>query len=104
MHIETKSRSLAKALSWRIIASITTAAIAYAFGVPMKAVGLIFVADLIIKFLYILFLAIIGTLMLVESTISLVKEKTIKTPSKRRSRTILDLLPFKLKFRNSKII
>tara|TARA_Y100001970_G_scaffold288339_1_gene415351 strand:- start:898 stop:1119 length:222 start_codon:yes stop_codon:yes gene_type:complete len=51
MHIETKSRSLAKALSWRIIASITTAAIAYAFGVPMKAVGLIFVADLIIKFL-----------------------------------------------------
>ena len=59
--------------------------------------------DLIIKFLYILFLAIIGTLMLVESTISLVKEKTVKTPSKRRSRTILDLLPFKLKFRNSKI-
>ena len=51
MHIETKSRSLAKALSWRIIASIATAAIAYAFGVPMKAVGLIFVADLIIKFL-----------------------------------------------------
>ena len=41
--------------------------------------------------------------MLVESTISLVKEKTVKTPSKRRSRTILDLLPFKLKFRNSKI-
>ena len=30
--------------------------------------------DLIIKFLYILFLAIIGTLMLVESTISLVSE------------------------------
>ena len=58
--------------------------------------------DLIIKFLYILFLAIIGTLMLVESTISLVKEKTIKTLSKRRSRTILDILPFKLKFRNSK--
>ena len=41
--------------------------------------------------------------MLVESTISLVKEKTIKTLSKRRSRTILDILPFKLKFRNSKI-
>ena len=33
--------------------------------------------DLIIKFLYILFLAIIGTLMLVESTISLVSEKKI---------------------------
>ncbi len=51
MHIETKTRSLIKALSWRIIASITTALIAYSFGVPMKAVGLIFFTDLIVKFL-----------------------------------------------------
>ena len=51
MHIETRTRSLVKAVSWRIIASITTAAIAYYFGVPMKAVGLIFFADLIIKFI-----------------------------------------------------
>ena len=48
---ESKSRSLAKAISWRIIASITTAAIAWNFGLPAKAIGLVFFADLIIKFL-----------------------------------------------------
>lgn len=46
----TKSRHLAKAITWRIIASIVTAIIAYAFGLPPKAVGAVFVADLIIKF------------------------------------------------------
>ena len=46
----TKSRHLAKAVTWRIIASITTGLLAYAFGLPPKAVGLIFFADLIIKF------------------------------------------------------
>ena len=43
--------------------------------------------DLIIKFLYILFLAIIGTLMLVESTISLVSEKKIDPSYKKKKRT-----------------
>ena len=43
-------RHLAKAVTWRIIASITTAAIAYMFGLPPKAVGAVFVADLVIKF------------------------------------------------------
>ena len=43
-------RHLAKAVTWRIIASIVTAIIAYAFGLPPKAVGAVFVADLIIKF------------------------------------------------------
>ena len=46
----TKTRHLAKAITWRIIASITTAIIAYMFGLPPKAVGAVFVADLIIKF------------------------------------------------------
>jgi uncharacterized membrane protein len=45
-----KTRHLAKAVTWRIIASITTAIIAYMFGLPPKAVGAVFVADLIIKF------------------------------------------------------
>jgi uncharacterized membrane protein len=45
-----RSRHLAKAVTWRIIASIVTAIIAYAFGLPPKAVGAVFVADLIIKF------------------------------------------------------
>ena len=45
-----KKRHLAKAVTWRIIASITTAIIAFIFGLPPKAVGAVFVADLIIKF------------------------------------------------------
>ena len=45
-----KKRHLAKAITWRIIASITTAIIAFAFGLPPKAVGAVFIADLVIKF------------------------------------------------------
>ena len=59
--------------------------------------------DLRIKFFYILFLAIIGILMLVESTISLVSEKKIDSSYKKRKRSFLDYLPLKLKFRQSKI-
>lgn len=43
-------RHLAKALTWRIIASVTTAMIALYFGAPQKAVGAIFFADMVIKF------------------------------------------------------
>lgn len=46
----TRKRHLAKAVTWRIIASIVTALIAWFFGLPPKAVGAVFVADLIIKF------------------------------------------------------
>ena len=46
----SKVRHLTKAITWRIIASITTVAIAFAFGLPPKAIGGVFVADLIIKF------------------------------------------------------
>ena len=59
--------------------------------------------DLIIKFLYILFLATIGGLMLIESTISLVAEKKTGTVVRKKERNFLDLLPMKLKFRQSKI-
>jgi uncharacterized membrane protein len=45
-----KKRHLAKAVTWRIIASITTALIAWGFGLPPKAIGGVFIADLIIKF------------------------------------------------------
>jgi uncharacterized membrane protein len=43
-------RHLTKAITWRIIASVTTVLIAWYFGLPPKAIGLVFVADLIIKF------------------------------------------------------
>jgi uncharacterized membrane protein len=46
----TRKRHLLKAVTWRVIASITTALIAWFFGLPPKAVGAVFVADLIIKF------------------------------------------------------
>ena len=51
--METKvdaKRHLAKAVTWRIIASLTTALIAFTFGLPPKAVGAVFIADLVIKF------------------------------------------------------
>lgn len=51
MYIESRSRSLAKAVSWRIIASIVTTLIAFSFGLPAKAVGLVFFTDLIVKFI-----------------------------------------------------
>lgn len=47
----SKKRHLAKAITWRIVASITTAIIAWYFGLPPKAVGAVFVADLVIKFI-----------------------------------------------------
>tara|TARA_B100000925_G_scaffold282974_1_gene256378 strand:- start:681 stop:902 length:222 start_codon:yes stop_codon:yes gene_type:complete len=50
MLVESNKRSLFKAISWRIIASVVTSLIAYSFGLPAKAIGLVFFADLIIKF------------------------------------------------------
>lgn len=50
MQSETRLRSLLKAISWRLIASITTTLIAFYFGLPAKAIGLVFFADLVIKF------------------------------------------------------
>ena len=43
-------RALAKAITWRVLASFITVAIAIAFGLPTTAIGGVFVADLIIKF------------------------------------------------------
>tara|TARA_B110000285_G_C15089228_1_gene598082 strand:- start:591 stop:827 length:237 start_codon:yes stop_codon:yes gene_type:complete len=46
----SNKRHLAKAVTWRLIASVVTAMMAYAFGLPSEAIGMIFVADLVIKF------------------------------------------------------
>tara|TARA_X000001036_G_C20637230_1_gene789600 strand:+ start:679 stop:897 length:219 start_codon:yes stop_codon:yes gene_type:complete len=51
MAIESNKRSLAKALTWRILASTITTLIAIYFGVPSNAIGLVFFADLVIKFI-----------------------------------------------------
>ena len=50
MQSESRTRSFLKAISWRLIASITTTLIAFYFGLPAKAIGLVFFADLVIKF------------------------------------------------------
>jgi uncharacterized membrane protein len=48
---ESFKRSVIKSITWRLIASITTTLIAYSFGLPAKAIGMVFFADLIIKFI-----------------------------------------------------
>ena len=58
--------------------------------------------DLIINILYVIFLSVIGTLMLIDSNISLVKEQK-NIVRKKKKRNFLDYLPLKLKFRHSGI-
>lgn len=45
-----QTRALLKSFTWRIIGSIATTILAFSFGVPAKAIGLLFFADLITKF------------------------------------------------------
>ena len=58
--------------------------------------------DLIINILYVIFLATIGILMLIESTLSILRKDEIQIRKKKR-RTFLDYLPMKLRFKKSKI-
>ena len=45
-----RKRHLAKSVTWRIVGSIATAVIAWAFGLPPKVIGFVFVVDLVVKF------------------------------------------------------
>lgn len=45
-----RKRHVMKAVTWRVIASTTTAIIAFLFGMPAKAIGYVFLADMVIKF------------------------------------------------------
>lgn len=45
------SRSVAKSITWRIIASLTSGVIALAFGLPMKAAIGVVIVDMIVKFI-----------------------------------------------------
>ena len=58
--------------------------------------------DLIISLMYIIFLAVIGTLMLIESSLSIINKSKVKLRSKRK-RNISHFLPLKYKFRQSRI-
>lgn len=46
-----RKRHLAKAVTWRLIASTVTALIALLLGLPLKAVGAVFFIDLFLKFM-----------------------------------------------------
>ena len=59
--------------------------------------------DLIINILYVLFLATIGILMLIESSFAIIKKPKLSVFTKKRRIKFLDVLPMKLKFRGSKI-
>ncbi|PPR43736.1 MAG: hypothetical protein CFH30_00114 [Alphaproteobacteria bacterium MarineAlpha8_Bin1] len=58
--------------------------------------------DLIINILYVIFLATIGILMLIESTLSILRKEEVQVRKKKR-RTFLDYMPMKLRFKRSKI-
>ncbi len=49
---ELRSRTITKALTWRVIATSTTMALAYAATGDLKLAGLIGVADVVIKLFF----------------------------------------------------
>ncbi|ARE38744.1 membrane protein, putative [Rhodovulum sp. P5] len=57
--------------------------------------------DLLVKLCYVLFLGIIGSLMFVESLNAIRQTRKGKSAPKRRQRTWISALPFKMKFRTS---
>jgi uncharacterized membrane protein len=48
---DTISRSVAKSITWRMIASLCSGIIALAFGLPMKAALGVVVVDMVLKFI-----------------------------------------------------
>ncbi|GAA0308551.1 sulfite exporter TauE/SafE family protein [Rhodovulum strictum] len=57
--------------------------------------------DLLVKLCYVVFLGIIGALMFVESLRAIRRLRSGKTAPRRRQRTWIHALPFKMKFRTS---
>jgi len=51
MEKDTISRSVAKSITWRMIASLCSGVIALAFGLPMKAALGVVVVDMVLKFI-----------------------------------------------------
>ncbi|HDR29667.1 sulfite exporter TauE/SafE family protein [Rhodovulum sp.] len=57
--------------------------------------------DLLVKLCYVIFLGIIGALMFMESLRAIRRSRSGKTAPRRRQRTWIHALPFKMKFRTS---
>lgn len=64
----------------------------------LKAAGQV---DLLVRLCYVVFLGIIGSLMLIESLNAIRKTKAGAPPPKRRQRSWVHALPFKMRFRTS---
>ena len=59
--------------------------------------------DLVIKLSYVAFLGIIGGLMFIESTYSMMRSKRRQAPRRRHRHTWMHGLPFKMRFRRSRL-
>lgn len=64
----------------------------------LKSMGQV---DLLVKLCYVAFLGIVGTLMFIESLNAIRRSKKATTATKRRDRSWVHALPFKMRFRTS---
>ncbi len=66
----------------------------------LKALGQV---DLLVRLCYVVFLGVVGSLMFIESLNAIRKSRktTVSAPAKRRQRTWVHALPFKMRFRTS---
>ncbi|MDA7964068.1 sulfite exporter TauE/SafE family protein [Ruegeria sp.] len=82
-----------------LIGGLTGAALGVIIFNYLKSLGQV---DLLVKLCYVVFLGIIGSLMFIESVNALRRSrKAGATPPKRRQRSWIHALPFKMRFRTS---
>lgn len=81
-----------------LIGGLTGAALGVVVFNYLKSLGQV---DLLVKLCYVVFLGIIGSLMFVESINALRKSRKGAAPAKRRQRTWVHSMPFKMRFRTS---
>ncbi|MDG2340648.1 MAG: sulfite exporter TauE/SafE family protein [Paracoccaceae bacterium] len=81
-----------------LVGGLVGAAIGVVIFNYLKSMGQV---DLLVKLCYVAFLGIVGTLMFIESLNAIRRSKKISTVSKRRDRSWVHALPFKMRFRTS---
>jgi len=81
-----------------LIGGLAGAALGIAIFNRLRELGQV---DLLVKLCYVVFLGVIGALMLVESLRAIRRLRTGKAVPKRRQRTWVHALPFKMRFRTS---
>jgi uncharacterized membrane protein YfcA len=81
-----------------LIGGLAGAALGVVIFNTLREIGQV---DLLVKLSYVLFLGVIGVLMFFESLRAIRRRRRGESAPKRRSRTWIDALPFKMKFRTS---